>query len=1229
MEVIASVKKLNRKLKGIYRKLTRRQPKLKFYYAIFYKHCKVNPQRMLVESFHGKNVSDSALAVLEELARSGRAQQYQIFYGSLKCREDQAFLDASGIPAKAVDVTSRRYTYVLATSKFLLNNSSFPAYFIRRPEQNYVQTWHGTTIKTLGREMRLGMESMYNVQHNFLHATWITFPNDYMKTLMMRDYNLEELYTGKVAMVGYPRNSVFFEPEDVELKERLGISGFTNFAYMPTWRGTSNRNVRVASYEELMSEMLEELDNRLRDDQRLFVNFHSMVASKISLGSYRHIQAFPEGVNSYRFLANMDALITDYSSVFFDFALTRRPVILFTYDMEEYLADRGLYFPIEDLPFTRVETVDELARCIVSGSYRDAAPSREQFDREFLGYESAANTDAVISLLLDDDPGDLLVYDYSKNASRTWRYVDPEAQKSVADIDGAMRSVDPSSEILLLQRTGFGRGRSAHIYDNLKDHCNYVFATRTTPRTFLEDVTKRYSAKTRERLRNREWLRLFPGLVIEGRRRGFFSDVVGSAFSSSACIKLPAELSREGNTLKVDFSDWEDYHLDSLLIVKRRTILASRPLSETEACSGTVSVDVRELLGMEELSVSSGLRLKVCLAVTDEATGEHWVANPASGLSPRHPDDVSSMYQAPFCFAPDIEIPVGPEGEPCKLLGGARGRTMTITPYFSKTDCLSLFFGYAERSIASYIKARLVSLRATGNRVVFTCELHHGNYRISDVIVARRSSSGGTELPTEFSVKDDGERYLVEVSFDPVGKRFDGIYWDAYVIVDEGYGYESRVPIITSKRFRDRSQVTCIQCDLGDGHIVFPYTAKGGKLAFIHREKHPSDSMKTRFLEMAAWLTFAIGHPYWKRKKMWLVFEKFCSLAQDNGFYFFQYCMENAPSDVRKRIFYVIDGNSADRANLEPYRRNVVQFMSYRHMLYSMVAKIYVASESKSHLYQWRPKPSMVRKRISKHKILFLQHGVTAMKRVGHLFGKRGSNPMTYFLTTSQSEQNVVMENMGYSESTSPVLGFARWDVLDDTSTPDSPSILLMPTWRSWLEEQDDETFQGSDYYRTYSSLIQSRQLQAFLEERNAHLQFYIHPKLSSHLRQFTTGNSRIEFIEMGSVQLNELIMGCSVLVTDYSSVCWDALYLDKPVVFYQFDQSRYLDEIGSYIDFDEELPGRVCTTEGECIAALTAYADSGFSLSEQDELRAELWYDFKDKENRKRIYEFLLGKGF
>ena len=102
---------------------------------------------------------------------------------------------------------------------------------------------------------------------------------------------------------------------------------------------------------------------------------------------------------------------------------------------------------------------------------------------------------------------------------------------------------------------------------------------------------------------------------------------------------------------------------------------------------------------------------------------------------------------------------------------------------------------------------------------------------------------------------------------------------------------------------------------------------------------------------------------------------------------------------------------------------------------------------------------------------------------------------------------------MGYNPDKVPVTGLARWDGLHDTSDPEHPVILLMPTWRSWLEGQNDEIFRQSDYYQHYTALLNSQELQNYLKEHELKLLFYIHPKLQEFIGTFTfRGFTRLNY---------------------------------------------------------------------------------------------------------------------
>lgn len=294
--------------------------RMRYIYGGFLKKPVVKDS-ILFESFHGKEISDSPLAMARALQQSPEGSRYKKYFATNDIARDSKFIEKIGLDVTLVDVHSREYARALATCEYLVNNSSFLSYFIRREGQHYMQTWHGTPLKTLGKMMPYDIETMYNVQHNFLQADWLMFPNEFTRHVIMRDYNLEDLYTGKIALSGYPRNAVFSDAKAGEkIKDQLGDSDITTFAYMPTWRGQSNQEVDIEEYNRTVSAMLAELDETLTDDQKLYVNFHPILQREVKVDNYKHIVPFPEDVEKYDFLNSVDVLITDYSSVFFDYS---------------------------------------------------------------------------------------------------------------------------------------------------------------------------------------------------------------------------------------------------------------------------------------------------------------------------------------------------------------------------------------------------------------------------------------------------------------------------------------------------------------------------------------------------------------------------------------------------------------------------------------------------------------------------------------------------------------------------------------------------------------------------------------------------------------------------------------------------------------------------------------------------------------------------------------------
>lgn len=389
----------------------------KFIYAKYWKNSPIVKKQVLFESFHGTTMSDSPFYMMKELEKN---PEYKIYYvttkdaypNSLKMKEKY------NLNIELVLLRSLKYQKLLACSEFLVNNVSFPGYFMKRDGQVYINTWHGTPLKTLGKKMLQGIQDMSNMQRNFLEADYLLHPNEYTMDHMMEDYNLTNIYTGKVILEGYPRNSIFLDREkEKEMRKKFGFEGKEIYAYMPTWRGATSSNKSVVAYQKELNHMLRKLDKNLGDHQTFYVNLHPLVKQNFTLDGFEHIQVFPPNVDNYEFLNAVDVLVTDYSSVFFDFSISKKPIVLFMYDYQDYMHERGMYLDVKSLPFHKAYDVDDMIAYIkeedkhvdyTTQAYRD-------YEDMFIKYDRIDAAKRINDFVFEGHDHDIKIFDYASN----------------------------------------------------------------------------------------------------------------------------------------------------------------------------------------------------------------------------------------------------------------------------------------------------------------------------------------------------------------------------------------------------------------------------------------------------------------------------------------------------------------------------------------------------------------------------------------------------------------------------------------------------------------------------------------------------------------------------------------------------------------------------------------------------------------------------------------------
>ncbi len=257
---------------------------------------------------------------------------------------------------------SPEYFRFLATAGYRVNNIRFQCPG-RKPQARYLQTWHGTPLKHLGYDIEAtGPEVAARASFYQESRGWTTLlsPNPFSTTTLRRAFR----YDGPVLEAGYPLSDplVAAVPDRVTVATELGLSPDRRYVlYAPTWR--DHRPVGHWQFDFDLHLDLLAISAALSPEEVLLVRAHHLVSEGLDpAGLPANIIDVSQVDDASRLCALADVLVTDYSSIFFDFAVTGRPVLFYCYDLDFYAEQvRGFYLDMErDLPGPLARTTEEL-----------------------------------------------------------------------------------------------------------------------------------------------------------------------------------------------------------------------------------------------------------------------------------------------------------------------------------------------------------------------------------------------------------------------------------------------------------------------------------------------------------------------------------------------------------------------------------------------------------------------------------------------------------------------------------------------------------------------------------------------------------------------------------------------------------------------------------------------------------------------------------------------------
>lgn len=311
-----------------------------------------DPKKAVCQSYYGRGYSDSPKALAEELRRRG----WKVYW-VVKSREDARSLPEDVTPLM---IESPRAILHLCTAGVWVDNSRKWAYTQKRGATRYIQTWHGFPLKRIEGDAADALDENYVKAAKKDSAMCDLFLSN--SVFLTELYRRAFWYPGQVLECGFPRNDLLFAPPgdtEARVREALSLPKEKRLAlYAPTFR----KDQGLAAYDLDYRRLAGALGKRFGGEWLVLAKLHPNIAAKA--GELNLDGRWVVNASGYADIQDLyiacGALVTDYSSVMFDYMNTGKPCFLYVNDLESYRGDRNFYFDLDGLPFVRSESNEEL-----------------------------------------------------------------------------------------------------------------------------------------------------------------------------------------------------------------------------------------------------------------------------------------------------------------------------------------------------------------------------------------------------------------------------------------------------------------------------------------------------------------------------------------------------------------------------------------------------------------------------------------------------------------------------------------------------------------------------------------------------------------------------------------------------------------------------------------------------------------------------------------------------
>lgn len=340
-----------------------------------YRFTKVDDYLIIFESYMGRSYSCSPKAIYEEMLTNEKFKNFKFIWAFKNPSEKEKLFNNKN--TTLVKYRSKDYYKSYSKAKYFITNSNLPKDIFKKRNQTYIQCWHGTPLKRLGHDIinnttnamntKREIEKRYN--HEIKKIDYFISPSSFATKHFKSAFNMNKLNKENIILeYGYPRNDylINYQTKDIEkIKKQLNIPLHKKVIfYAPTWR--DNQHVSNLGYVYKNTIDFDFLNKQLGDEYVILYRPHYLANENFNYKKYKNFVIDITNIDDINNLYIIsDILITDYSSVLFDYAILKRPMIFYMYDKDEYENElRGFYFSIDNLPGKIVTNEKDIVKII-------------------------------------------------------------------------------------------------------------------------------------------------------------------------------------------------------------------------------------------------------------------------------------------------------------------------------------------------------------------------------------------------------------------------------------------------------------------------------------------------------------------------------------------------------------------------------------------------------------------------------------------------------------------------------------------------------------------------------------------------------------------------------------------------------------------------------------------------------------------------------------------------